>query len=79
MRKIILLFIRFYQKIFSLDHGFISYVSPKRFCRFYPSCSEYTYQSIKHFGLRRGIVLGIKRVVRCHPWNNGGYDPIPKD
>ncbi|MDX2442042.1 MAG: membrane protein insertion efficiency factor YidD [Desulfobacterales bacterium] len=46
-------------------------------CRFYPSCSEYTYKAIKRHGLRKGVYLGLKRILRCHPFNPGGIDPVP--
>ncbi|HHF98375.1 MAG TPA: membrane protein insertion efficiency factor YidD [Candidatus Aerophobetes bacterium] len=45
-------------------------------CRFYPTCSEYTLQAIEKYGARRGVLLGFKRILRCHPFNPGGYDPL---
>jgi putative membrane protein insertion efficiency factor len=46
-------------------------------CRFQPTCSEYTYQAIKSYGIMRGSLLSLRRIIKCHPWNQGGYDPIP--
>ena len=61
--------IRFYQMT-------ISRILPSS-CRFMPSCSQYTYEAIQKKGIFRGIVMGIRRIARCHPLNAGGYDPIP--
>ncbi len=46
-------------------------------CRFRPTCSDYTYQAVKKYGAAKGLVIGFKRIIRCHPWSRGGYDPIP--
>ncbi|MCL5996267.1 MAG: membrane protein insertion efficiency factor YidD [Chloroflexi bacterium] len=46
-------------------------------CRFYPSCSEYTLQAVAKYGVFKGGWLGVKRILRCHPFHPGGYDPVP--
>ncbi|MFY0676836.1 MAG: membrane protein insertion efficiency factor YidD [Neptuniibacter sp.] len=46
-------------------------------CRFYPTCSTYMIEAIKTHGPIKGTLLGLKRVSRCHPYNDGGYDPVP--
>jgi len=71
VKSFFLLLIRGYQKIIS------PFFPPV--CRFYPSCSEYAFQAIKKFGLSAGGFLALKRIIRCHPFNPGGYDPVPED
>ncbi len=46
-------------------------------CRFQPTCSQYTYQAVEKYGSLKGLYLGFLRIVRCHPWSKGGYDPVP--
>ena len=60
--------IRFYQK-------FISPMFPQT-CRFYPTCSAYFIQALEKYGFFKGSFLGIKRVLKCHPFHPGGYDPL---
>ena len=66
----LLVLIRVYQK-------FISPALPGNTCRFYPSCSHYGYQAIYKFGVLKGLYLASKRIIRCNPFNEGGYDPVP--
>jgi uncharacterized protein len=47
-------------------------------CKFYPSCSNYAYEAIARHGARRGIVLAVKRLLRCRPFTKGGFDPVPE-
>ena len=57
------------------DQWFISPLLPKT-CRFYPTCSEYFIQAVTKYGALKGTWLGIKRILKCHPFNPGGYDPL---
>jgi putative membrane protein insertion efficiency factor len=77
MKKIILKAIKLYQKYLSLDTGMFSSIYSERICRFHPRCSEYTYRAIQKYGVLRGCWLGLKRIVRCHPWSEGGIDEVP--
>ena len=47
-------------------------------CRFLPTCSEYSIEALKKFGLIKGTIVSIKRILSCHPWGKGGFDPIEK-
>jgi uncharacterized protein len=67
-QKLILAFIIFYQR-------FISPLTVPA-CRFYPSCSEYALQAIKRYGPWRGLWLSLRRILKCHPFHPGGYDPV---
>ena len=69
-RLVLLALIRFYQKT-------ISRALPADTCRFYPSCSHYGYQAIYKHGAIKGLFMAIWRVLRCNPFNPGGYDPVP--
>lgn len=69
MKLLLLVLIRFYQYAISPLLG--------RRCRFFPSCSEYTAEAVEKYGALKGARLGFKRLLRCHPWNAGGYDPVP--
>lgn len=69
--------IRIYQKTISFDHGiFFKNFFPNGYCRFNPTCSEYTYQAIEKYGLIKGGAKGFWRILRCNPWSKGGNDPI---
>lgn len=79
MKKILLALIRFYQRYLSFDTGILKFLFlTDKACRFTPTCSEYVYQAIDRYGIIYGLSLGIRRILRCHPWNKGGYDPVPK-
>jgi hypothetical protein len=78
MKNIILFLIKTYQKTLSREHGLAGKVFPGRSCRFFPTCSQYTYEAIEKFGVFSGGWMGIKRIAKCHPWNEGGFDPVNK-
>lgn len=76
LKHLFLFLIRFYQKILSPDHGIFSKFINKKYCRFLPTCSEYAYQAIEKYGAFKGVYLAFKRIIRCHPWSQGGNDPL---
>lgn len=77
MKKLSLLLIKFYQQFLSPDTGIPHKFLPElRVCIFTPSCSEYAYQAIQKYGIIKGGLMGVKRILRCGPWSEGGYDPI---
>lgn len=78
MKHFLLAAIRFYQRYLSFDTGiFKGLFLTDKSCRFTPTCSEYMYQAIEAYGIIDGLSLGVKRIVRCHPWSKGGEDPVP--
>ena len=78
MKKLALRCIRLYQKFLSWDHGYLNRLFPYlKVCRFSPTCSDYTYEAIEKYGLLKGAVLGLKRILRCHPLGGKGFDPVP--
>jgi len=54
----------------------LSRLLPANTCRFYPTCSEYFVQALQKYGFFKGTWLGLKRISKCHPWHEGGYDPL---
>lgn len=68
LNKFLILIIKGYQKI-----SFFKTPS----CRFYPSCSNYSIEAIEKYGAIKGVWLTFRRILRCHPFNPGGYDPVP--
>lgn len=69
LKKVSLAIIWFYQKV-------ISPLKPPT-CRFYPTCSHYSKEAIEKYGAAKGIKLSLKRILKCHPFHPGGYDPLP--
>jgi putative membrane protein insertion efficiency factor len=71
MKAALVKFITFYQRYISV------FMAPC--CRFYPSCSEYTIEALMKYGVMKGLFLGVRRICRCHPLNEGGPDPVPQN
>jgi putative membrane protein insertion efficiency factor len=68
MRKAVIATLRFYKR-------FLSPLLPSA-CRFEPTCSEYMLEAVEKYGVARGISLGLRRLLRCHPFHQGGFDPV---
>lgn len=69
MRAVLIILLRAYRFFLSPFLG--------RNCRFHPSCSAYAIEALQRYGAIKGTWLAARRVTRCHPWNPGGYDPVP--
>jgi len=69
IQNIILFFVRLYQKAVSPYLG--------SHCRYYPTCSAYAYEAVQKHGALKGSFFALKRILRCHPFHKGGYDPVP--
>ena len=70
LKRLVIRLIRFYQKFISPLSG--------PCCRFSPTCSQYGVEAVERFGVVRGLGLTVWRILRCNPWNPGGYDPVPE-
>lgn len=68
MRKAVVASLRLYKR-------FISPILPSA-CRFHPTCSEYMREAVEKYGVRRGVGMGLMRLLRCHPFHEGGFDPV---
>lgn len=71
MKHLLLLLIKFYRLVLSPYIG--------QHCRFTPTCSEYAHTAISRYGTLRGGWLAARRIGRCHPWCDGGHDPVPEN
>ncbi len=76
IKKILINIINFYQKTLSFDHGPLKSLYPHGFCRFSPTCSQYSKEAIEKYGPIKGVIKSMWRILRCNPWNKGGYDPV---
>lgn len=75
LRNIACIPIRLYQ--WTLSPLKTALMGPSAGCRFHPSCSNYALQAIQKYGIGKGAILAIKRILRCHPWGGEGSDPVP--
>jgi len=73
---LLILLIKVYQKIISPEQSFWGKRLGFRVCRFHPTCSQYAIDAVKKYGALKGSYLAVRRLLRCHPWNPGGIDPV---
>lgn len=76
-QRIVLRLISYYQAVWSPDHSPRKAQYPYGYCRYYPTCSEYGHGAVEKYGVIKGGVLTIWRILRCNPWARGGHDPVP--
>lgn len=76
MKKVLIYLIDLYQGTLSLDHGWLSRFYPYGYCKFKPTCSEYSKNAIEKHGVFKGGGLAFYRVLRCNPWSQGGEDSV---
>ena len=70
MKKILIKLIRIYRK-------YISPLKGRGTCIYYPTCSQYAIEALEKYGVVKGTYLAVRRILRCHPFHKGGYDPVP--
>lgn len=76
IKRVVLKMIKIYQATLSFDHGFPRIFFPGGYCQFQPTCSDYAYMAIEKYGVVRGSIKGLWRIVRCNPFAKGGHDPV---
>ena len=77
MRKLVLKSIRFYKKYLNIDSPVLKGLFVvDRACKFEPTCADYTYEAVEKYGSFKGLFKGFLRIIRCHPFSKGGWDPV---
>ncbi|MDE7327758.1 MAG: membrane protein insertion efficiency factor YidD [Lachnospiraceae bacterium] len=70
MKHVLIFFVRIYRK-------YISPLKGRPTCRYFPTCSQYAIEALEKYGAVKGSYLALRRILRCHPFHKGGYDPLP--
>ncbi|MFA6989292.1 MAG: membrane protein insertion efficiency factor YidD [Candidatus Gastranaerophilaceae bacterium] len=76
LKYLLIKIIKIYQSTLSFDHGPLKKLYPHGYCKYYPSCSEYSIQALEKHGLFKGLCLSFWRLLRCNPWSKGGIDLV---